>query len=120
MVEEIKPKPQFRPLHDMVLLKIDVPEKSAGGVVIPEGSRMAQMTPVGEVIAIAQNVKAVKVGEKVMLDRRMAAQAPRYEINGEDNYYLLPETAIHGVIDGGTVNLLIPTPPKPQAPGPPR
>ena len=58
----------IKPLGERVLVKIEqLQEKTASGIIIPQTAQ--EKTQIGVVAAIGDEVKSVKVGEKIMHDK---------------------------------------------------
>ena len=59
---------KIKPLGERVLVKMDkVEEKTAGGIFIPQTAQ--EKTQIAVVEAIGDDVKTVKVGEKILHDK---------------------------------------------------
>ena len=59
---------KIKPLGERVLVKMDkVEEKTAGGIFIPQTAQ--EKTQIAVVEAIGDEVKSVKVGEKILHDK---------------------------------------------------
>ena len=69
-----------KPLGERVLVKMDkVEEKTAGGIFIPQTAQ--EKTQIAVVEAIGDEVKTVKVGEKVLHDKYSGTSV---KIDGEE------------------------------------
>lgn len=94
---------KFRPLHDRVLLRrIEQPEKTAGGIIIPDTAKEKPME--GEVIAVGAGLREdggkivpldVKAGDVVLFSKWSGTEV---KINGED-LLVMKESDIIGIID---------------------
>ena len=63
----------IKPLGERVLVKMDkVEEKTAGGIFIPQTAQ--EKTQIAVVEAIGDEVKAVKVGQKILHDKYAGTQ----------------------------------------------
>ena len=63
----------IKPLGERVLVKMDkVEEKTAGGIFIPQTSQ--EKTQIAVVEAIGDDVKTVKVGQKILHDKYAGTQ----------------------------------------------
>lgn len=92
------------PLRDRVLIKKDeAPEKTQGGLFIPEMVR-EQRQCVGEVIAVGEGITdtlgiftptSVKVGQKVIFPKYTGVDAKSLG----DRLCIIPESELLGVID---------------------
>ncbi len=82
-------------LNDRVLVRVseDGERKSSGGILIPATAQMAKRLVWATVVAQGANVRACKVGDKVLF-----SPDDRYEVEvqGED-YIMLRERELHAV-----------------------
>ena len=63
----------IKPLGERVLVKMDkIEEKTAGGIYIPQTAQ--EKTQIAVVEAIGDEVKAVKVGQKILHDKYAGTQ----------------------------------------------
>ncbi|MBQ3318270.1 MAG: co-chaperone GroES [Spirochaetales bacterium] len=63
----------IKPLGERVLVKMDkVEEKTAGGIFIPQTAQ--EKTQIAVVEAIGEDVKTIKVGQKIMHDKYAGTQ----------------------------------------------
>ncbi|MBO4387842.1 MAG: co-chaperone GroES [Spirochaetales bacterium] len=70
----------IKPLGERVLVKIEqLQEKTASGIIIPQTAQ--EKTQTGVVEAIGDEVKTVKVGEKIMHDKYAGTSI---KIDGQD------------------------------------
>ncbi len=75
---------KVRPLGERVLVKMEkVEEKTAGGIFIPQTSQ--EKTQIAVVEAVGDDVKTVKVGEKILHDKYSGTSV---KIDG-DEYLIL-------------------------------
>jgi chaperonin GroES len=85
-----------RLLHDRVLVSIDGEageRRSSGGIVIPATAQMGKRLAWAEVVAVGNNVRNVKAGDRVLFDPEDRAEV---ELHGTE-YILLRERDIHAV-----------------------
>jgi chaperonin GroES len=95
-------KLKFRPLHDRVVVKrIEVEEKTAGGIIIPDTAKEKPMQ--GEIVAVGpggrdENGKLtpidVKAGDKVLFGKWSGTEV---KLDG-DELLIMKESDIMGVI----------------------
>lgn len=88
----------IRMLHDRVLVSTEREpgeRRSGGGIVIPATVSMSRRLAWAEVVAVGQNVRTVKVGDRVLFDPEDRAEV---EIRNHD-YVLLRERDLHAVAD---------------------
>jgi len=79
----------FQPLGDRLLVKVEEPvTKTASGIIIPDNASKEKPTQ-AEVIAIGEDVKHVKIGDKVVFGQY--ARTAAVTLNNED--YLVMEVA---------------------------
>ncbi len=93
----------FRPLHDRVLVKrIDVEEKSAGGIIIPDTAKEKPMQ--GEVIAVGPGLRGedgslielgVKPGDRVLFGKWSGTEI---KLDGQE-LLIMKESDILGVLE---------------------
>lgn len=93
----------FRPLHDILLVKrLAEEEKTKGGIIIPDSAKEKPME--GEVIAVGTGKKLedgkvsvldVKVGDKILFSKYAGTDI---KIDGED-YVIMREDDILGIIE---------------------
>ena len=93
----------FRPLHDRVVVRrIEVEEKTSGGVIIPDTAK--EKPQEGEVVAIGPGVRddagqvvalSVHVGDRVLFGKWSGTEV---RIDGED-LLIMKESDILGVIE---------------------
>ena len=94
----------FRPLHDRIVIKrIAVEEKSAGGIIIPDTVKEKPME--GEVIAAGPGARDeqgstvaldVKAGDRVLFGKWSGTEV---KLDGEE-LLIMKESDIMGVIEG--------------------
>ena len=94
---------KFRPLHDRVVVKrIDVEEKSVGGIIIPDTAK--EKPSEGEIIAVGpgardENGKLVPIGletgDRVLFGKWSGTEV---KLDGVD-YLIMNESDIMGVIE---------------------
>ncbi len=97
---------KFRPLHDRVVVKrLEVDSKSAGGIIIPDTVKEKPMR--GEVVAVGPgtrdesgkiNAPDVKAGDTVLFGKWSGTEV---KIDGDD-LLIMKESDILGVIEGST------------------
>jgi len=83
-------------LHDRVLARMPREEgerRSSGGILIPATAQVAKRLFWGEVMAIGNHVRAVKVGDQVLFS---PDDQHEVEVSGEE-YLILRERDIHAV-----------------------
>ncbi len=83
-------------LHDRVLARMPREEgerKSTGGILIPATAQVAKRLFWGEVLAIGNHVRTIKVGDRVLFSPDDQSEV---EVSGED-YLILRERDIHAV-----------------------
>ena len=84
---------KVRPLGERVLVKMEkVEEKTAGGIFIPQTSQ--EKTQIAVVEAVGDDVKTVKVGEKILHDKYRGTSV---KIDG-DEYLILDIKDVLAVI----------------------
>lgn len=91
----------IRMLHDRVLVSTQSEtgeRRSGGGIVIPATVSMSRRLAWAEVVAVGQNVRTVKIGDRVLFDPEDRAEV---EIRNRD-YVLLRERDLHAVADAPT------------------
>lgn len=90
------PKLEIQMLHDRVLVKLTEEEgerRSGGGIVIPATASMAKRLSWGEVLGIGNNVRNIKVGDRVLFN-----QEEQLEVEvGAEAYLVMRERDIHAV-----------------------
>ncbi len=95
---------KFRPLHDRVVVRrIDVEHKSAGGIIIPDTAK--EKPQQGEVIAVGPGARDeigkitpldVRAGDRVLFGKWSGTEV---KIGGEE-LLIMKESDIMGVLDG--------------------
>ncbi len=83
-------------LHDRVLVRMsreDGERKSTGGILIPATAQVAKRLFWGEVMAIGNHVRAIKVGDRVLFS---PDDQNEVEVSGEE-FLILRERDIHAV-----------------------
>lgn len=83
-------------LHDRVLARLpreDGERKSTGGILIPATAQVAKRLFWGEVMAVGNHVRVVKVGDRVLFS---PDDQHEVEVSGED-FLILRERDIHAV-----------------------
>ncbi|MFC1413413.1 co-chaperone GroES [Streptacidiphilus sp. N1-12] len=83
-------------LHDRVLVRSDGPEgdrRSTGGILIPATAALSKRCAWAEVVAVGQNVRSIKTGDRVLYDPEDRAEV---EVRGQ-LYILLRERDVHAV-----------------------
>ena len=88
-------KLQIQMLHDRVMVKADASgeRRSGAGIVIPATAEVAKRLVWGEVFGVGQNVRFVKIGERVLF-----ARDDQYEVEVQGQTYLvLRERELHAV-----------------------
>lgn len=83
-------------LHDRVLVSTEQEQgerRSGGGIVIPATVSMGRRLAWAEVVAAGNNVRSVKIGDRVLFDPEDRAEV---EVRGRD-YILLRERDLHAV-----------------------
>lgn len=86
----------IRMLHDRVLVSTEREQgerRSGGGIVIPATVSMGRRLAWAEVVAVGNNVRTVKLGDRVLFDPEDRAEV---EVRGKD-YILLRERDLHAV-----------------------
>ncbi|RWP38057.1 co-chaperone GroES [Mesorhizobium sp.] len=93
----------FRPLHDRILVRrIEVDEKTAGGIIIPDTAK--EKPQEGEVIAAGPGARDdsgqlqpldVKVGHRILFGKWSGTEI---KLNGED-LLIMKESDVLGVIE---------------------
>ncbi|MGX9575971.1 MULTISPECIES: co-chaperone GroES [Mesorhizobium] len=93
----------FRPLHDRILVRrIEVDEKTAGGIIIPDTAK--EKPQEGEVIAAGPGARDdsgqlqpldVKVGDRILFGKWSGTEI---KLNGED-LLIMKESDVLGVIE---------------------
>ena len=96
--------PQFRPLHDRVLVKrVQAVERTPGGIIIPDTAKEKPIE--GEVLAVGPGARDengrvepldVKVGDRVLFGKWSGTEVI---IEGEDRL-IMKESDILGIVDG--------------------
>ncbi|GAA3426741.1 GroES family chaperonin [Streptosporangium sandarakinum] len=97
------PKFEIQMLHDRVMVKVE-PEseerRSTAGIVIPATVKMANRLVWGQVCGAGANVRAVKVGDKVLFNPE-----DQYEVEVHGQIYLvLRERDLHAIATQQTDN----------------
>ena len=83
-------------LHDRVLVRMsreDGERKSTGGILIPATAQVAKRLFWGEVMAIGNHVRTIKVGDRVLFS---PDDQNEVEVSGEE-FLILRERDIHAV-----------------------
>jgi chaperonin GroES len=83
-------------LHDRVLVKLprgDGERKSTGGILIPATAEVAKRLLWGEVVAVGNHVRAVKVADRVLFSPDDQFDV---EVHGEE-FIILRERDVHAV-----------------------
>ncbi|HTR86700.1 MAG TPA: co-chaperone GroES [Reyranella sp.] len=93
----------FRPLHDRVVVRrIEVDEKTAGGIIIPDTAKEKPME--GEIIAVGPGARDesgkfipldVKAGDRILFGKWSGTEV---KINGEE-LLIMKESDVMGVLD---------------------
>nr|WP_232376443.1 co-chaperone GroES [Amycolatopsis aidingensis] len=89
-------KLEIQLLHDRVLVRMSTDEgerRSTGGIVIPATAQMARRLTWGDVLGVGNNVRNVKVGDRVLFN---AEDQHEVEIQGEA-YLVMRERDIHAI-----------------------
>ncbi|MGV9302864.1 GroES family chaperonin [Nonomuraea sp. NPDC003727] len=90
------PKFEIQMLHDRVMIRLEKDgeeRRSGAGIVIPATVKMANRLAWGEVCGVGANVRAVKVGDKVLLNPE-----DQYEVELHTKVYLvMRERDLHAV-----------------------
>ena len=89
-------KLEIQMLHDRVLVKMspeDGERRSVGGIVIPATAQVAKRLSWGNVVGAGNNVRNVKVGDRVMFNPDDQLEV---EIQGE-MYVVMRERDLHAV-----------------------
>lgn len=89
------PKLEIQMLHDRVMVKPDTggERRSGAGIVIPATAEVARRLVWGEVFGVGNNVRTVKVGDRVLF-----ARDEQYEFDVQGATYLvLRERELHAV-----------------------
>ncbi|GAB3480707.1 GroES family chaperonin [Amycolatopsis cihanbeyliensis] len=89
-------KLEIQLLHDRVLARMSTDEgerRSTGGIVIPATAQMARRLTWGDVLGVGNNVRNVKVGDRVLFN---AEDQYEVEIQGEA-YLVMRERDIHAI-----------------------
>lgn len=90
-----EPKFEIQMLFDRVMVRPEKEEehRSTGGIVIPATAVMANRLVWGEVCGVGHNVRAVKIGDKVLFK-----DEDQYEVEVQGAMYLvLRERDLHAV-----------------------
>jgi chaperonin GroES len=91
-----EPKLEIQMLLDRVLVRIspeDGERRSSGGIVIPATAQVAKRLAWGDVLGVGNNVRAVKVGDRVLFNPDDQLEV---EIQGEA-YLVMRERDIHAL-----------------------
>lgn len=97
---------KIRPLHNRIVIKrLEAPDTSEGGIVIPEGSKIAQVE--GEVIAVGKGKRidglirpmTVKKGDRVVFSVHSGTEVT---VDGEDLVIILDDD-VFAIISNSTV-----------------
>ena len=84
----------IKPLGERVLVKMDkVEEKTAGGIFIPQTAQ--EKTQIAVVEAVGDEVKTVKVGQKILHDKYAGTSVKM----NDDEYLILNIKDVLAVID---------------------
>lgn len=98
------PKLEIQLLYDRILVKVSQEEgerRSSGGIVIPATAQMAKRLAWGDVLGIGNNVRNVKVGDRVLYNPddqlEVEIQAATYLVMRErDVHAVAAERTEHG------------------------
>ena len=98
------PKLEIQLLYDRILVKVSQEEgerRSSGGIVIPATAQMAKRLVWGDVLGIGNNVRNVKVGDRVLYNPddqlEVEIQAATYLVMRErDVHAVAAERTEHG------------------------
>jgi len=93
-VSELKLEIQM--LHDRVLVRLSPEEgerRSSGGIVIPATAQMARRLAWGDVLGIGNNVRNVKVGDRVLFNPDDQFEV---EVQGQ-TYLVMRERDVHAM-----------------------
>ncbi|OUC95816.1 GroES family chaperonin [Streptosporangium minutum] len=97
------PKFEIQMLHDRVMVKVEhesEERRSTAGIVIPATVKMANRLVWGEVCGAGANVRAVKVGDKVLFNPE-----DQYEVEVHGQLYLvMRERDLHAIATPQTDN----------------
>jgi chaperonin GroES len=89
-------KLEIQMLHDRVLVRMSTDEgerRSSGGIVIPATAQVARRLAWGDVLGVGNNVRNVKVGERVLFNPDDQLEV---EIQGE-GYLVMRERDVHAI-----------------------
>ena len=90
------PRLEIQMLHDRVMVAPSQAEgerRSSGGIVIPATAQVSKRLIWGEVYGVGQNVRTVKVGDRVLFGRD-----EQYEVEVQGSTYLvMRERELHAV-----------------------
>ncbi|HJP78128.1 MAG TPA: co-chaperone GroES [Pseudonocardiaceae bacterium] len=90
------PKLEIQLLYDRILVKVSQEEgerRSSGGIVIPATAQMAKRLVWGDVLGVGNNVRNVKVGDRVLYN-----PDDQLEVEIQANTYLvMRERDVHAV-----------------------
>ena len=89
-------KLEIQMLHDRVLVRLsyeDGERRSSGGIVIPATAQMARRLAWGDVLGVGNNVRNVKVGDRVLFNPE-----DQYEVEVQGQTYLvMRERDVHAM-----------------------
>ncbi|WP_297646670.1 co-chaperone GroES [Pseudonocardia sp.] len=89
------PRLEIQMLHDRLMVKPDSngERRSGAGIVIPATAEVAKRLVWGEVFGVGNNVRTVKVGDRVLF-----ARDEQYEVDVRgDTFLVLRERELHAV-----------------------
>ncbi len=92
----MEPKFEIQMLHDRVMIRLEPAaeeRRSGSGIVIPATVKMANRLAWGEVCGVGTYVRAVKVGDKVLLSPEDQLEV---EVQGQ-TYLVVRERDLHAV-----------------------
>lgn len=91
-----RPTKTFTPNGLLVALYVPEAEETKGGIVLPQGVEDPDKTPIGEVIAVGNEVKLCKEGDRVFVHEAVRGHFIHYRGN---RYFMVREEQISGILN---------------------
>ncbi len=88
---------KFTPIdRNIVVDIIQGPNRTFGGIIIPDTAIDKWTTPICRVIAVGPEVKYVKEGDVILVTTKIESATIKYD---EDETYIIAEQHVYGIID---------------------